>query len=173
MGGKPNRILTVVAIVLAAGGAVYLWTINLAILRDRDQNRIDELQLELMAARDVARRSGGDFAFLDGASLASLRSNDRLPAAKKSAGVVLHRGSTLFVTARHLPSAPWGKSYALWAFFEGKPTAAGEFLPGADGTLRGRHTLSRDLGAVEGFALSLEPAGGSASPSGPVFLTRP
>src|SRR5688572_16838800 len=109
MGGKPNRILTVVAIVLAGAGAVYLWMINLAILRDRDQDRIDELQLELLATRDALRQSQGDFAFLNGASFSPLKPNDRLPAAKKAEGGVLYRGSTVFVTARHLPAAPKGK----------------------------------------------------------------
>ena len=173
MGGKPNRILTLLAVVLAGGGAVYLWIINLAILRDRDVNRIDELQLELLATRDALRQSEGDFAFLDGAGLSPLKSNDRLPSARKSAGVVLHRGSTLFLAARHLPAAPKGKAYALWAYFEGKPVAAGEFQCAPDGMLRGRHRLSRDLAAVEGFSLTLESADGSPAPSGPVFLTRP
>lgn len=168
MGGKPNRALTFVAIGLAGGGAVYLWMINLAILRDRDQDRIDELQLELLATRDALRQSEGDFAFLDGATLFPMK-----PAAKRVAGIVLCRGSTIFVTASHLPAAPKGKAYALWAYFEGKPMPAGEFQCGPDGTLRGRHTLTRDLAKVEGFVLTLEAADGAVAPAGPVFLTRP
>lgn len=172
MGGKPNRILTVGAIVLAGAGAVYLWTINLAIVREGDKRRIDELHAELMATRDTLRMAEEDFAFLNGAAVSVMKSNDRLPAAKGSAGVVLHRGTTLFVAARNLPPPPKGKVYALWAYFNGKPTPAGEFHSAADGSLRGRAAHSRDLGPVEGFALSLEAAGGAAAPAGPVFLTR-
>lgn len=173
MGGKPNRILTVVAIVLAGALAVYLWVINLAILRNADRRQIEELQMEVMATRDAFRQSSGDAAFLSGAQVSPLKANDRVAAAKRAVGVVLHRGVTLFVAARHLPPAPKGKAYALWAYFNGKPVAAGEFQLGPDGTLRGRHSLGRDLAGAEGFALSLETAGGVDAPAGPVFLTRP
>lgn len=173
MGGKPNRILTVVAIVLATGGAIYLWVVNLAILRDADRRQIEELQLEVMATRDAFRQSSGDAGFLSGAEMSPLKANDRVAAAKRAAGVVLHRGGTLFVAARQLPPAPKGKVYALWAYFNGKPVAAGEFHVGSDGTLRGRHSMGRDLSGVEGFSLTLESAGGVQVPSGPVFLTGP
>lgn len=170
---KPNRLLVIGAIVLAAGGAAYLWVINLAIARDADHRRIEELQLELVATRDALNQSAGDFGFLSGASFALLKPNDRAAGAKRAVGVVLHRGSSLFLAAINLPAPPKGKSYALWAYFGGKPAFAGHFLPGADGVLRGRHTLARDLSTAEGFALSLESAGGVDAPAGTVVLTRP
>jgi hypothetical protein len=170
---RPNRRPVIAAIILAAGGAAYLWVINIAILRDADRRRIEELQIELMATRDALHQTEGDFAFLGGATVALLKPNDRVAAAKRAGGVVLHRGPTLFVAARNLPAPPTGKAYALWAYFGGRPVSAGEFLPGPDGTLRGRHTLTRDLAPVEGFALSLETAGGVDAPAGPVYLTRP
>jgi hypothetical protein len=173
MGGKPNRLLTIGAVALAAALAIYLWVINLAILRDADRRRLDELQMELMATRDALRQSEGDMGFLAGASVSLLKANDRVAAAKRAGGAVLHRGSSLFVAARHLPPAPKGKAYALWAYFEGKPVSAGEFQVGQDGALRGRHSFARDIAAVEGFALTLENAGGVDAPSGPVFLMRP
>jgi len=100
--GKSRRWLGIAAIVFAVAGSVYLWTINLAIVRDADLRRIDDLQLELMATREALGRVQGDFGFLSGASLSHLKSNDRLGLAKKASGVVLHRGSKLFVTARPL-----------------------------------------------------------------------
>ncbi len=170
---KPNRLLVIGAIVLAAGGAAYLWVINLAMARDADERRIEELQLELAATRDALNQSAGDYAFLGRATFALLKPNDRVAPAKRAVGVVLHRGSSLFFAALNLPAPPKGKSYALWAYFEGKPVLAGQFLPGADGVVRGRHTLSRDLAPVEGFALSLENAGVVPAPAGPVYLARP
>jgi len=170
---KPNRFLVIGAIVLASGGAAYLWVINLAMLREADRRRIDELQLELMATREALNQSAGDYAFLSGATFALLKPNDRVAGAKRAVGVVLHRGPALFLAALHLPALPKGKTYALWAYFGGKPVSAGQFLPGADGVLRGRHTLARDLAPVEGFALSLETAGGVDASAGPVYLARP
>src|SRR5687767_5255658 len=96
----PNRWFMFGAVALAAGLAIYLWVINLAILRDADRARIDELQMELMATRDALRQSGGDAGFLAGASIFPLKANDRV--ARKAGGAVLHRGSSLFIAARHL-----------------------------------------------------------------------
>ena len=173
MDAKPNRFHVILAIVLAAGGAIYLWVINIAILRDGDRRKIDELQKELLATREALHQAAGDYAFLGDATLVPMKANDRVAAANKAVGIVLHRGATLFVAARNLPAPPKGKSFSLWAYFGGKPVSVGEFLPGPDGVLRGRHTYSRDLGSVEGFALSLEAAGGVDAPVGPMYLVRP
>src|SRR5262245_9795531 len=108
-----------------------------------------------MTTRDALNQASGDYAFLGGAAVALLKANDRVAAAKRAGGVVLHRGASLFVAARHLPSPPKGKAYALWAYFDGKPVSAGEFQSGPDGELRGRHTLKRDLAPVGGLVLTL------------------
>ena len=167
--GKSGRWFGIAAILLAAAGAVYLWTINLAIVRDADLRRIDELQIEVMATREALGQAEGDYGFLNGATLSALRGSDK---SKRAAGVVLHNGSKIFVTARPLPAAPKGQTWTLWAWFEGKPMRAGDFQCGPDGTLRGRHTMSRDLAKVEGFSLTLEPSAGAPVPAGPVYLTR-
>jgi hypothetical protein len=158
--------------VFAGIGAVYLWTINLAIVRDADLRRIDELQIELMATREALGQAEGDYGFLNGAILSPLKGSDKAGPSKRASGVVLHRGPKLFVIARALPAAPKGHAWTLWAWFGGKPLRAGDFQCGPDGTLRGRHTMSRDLGTVEGFSLTLEAAGGAPAPAGPVYLTR-
>ena len=171
MGGGAARWLKVGAVVLAGGGAIYLWIINLAILRERDTNRLDELQLELMTTRDALRQAGGDAAFLNDAIFVPMKANDRVADARRSAGSVLIRGLSLYVAARRLPPAPKGKAYALWAYHGGKPTVpAGQFQCGSDGQLRGRYTFARDPGPIDGFGLSLENAGASTAAAGPLYL---
>jgi hypothetical protein len=171
MGGGAARWLKVGAVVLAGGGAVYLWAINLAILRERDTDRIDELQLELMSTRDALRQAGGDAAFLNDALFVPMKANDRVAEARRSAGSVLLRGLSLYVAARRLPPAPKGKAYALWGFLGGKPAVhAGQYQCGSDGHLRGRFTFAKDPGPIDGFGLSLENAGASTPAAGPLFL---
>ncbi len=108
--------------------------------------------------------------FFRTASVAFMKPNPGEPDAKSTSGFVLHRDRDLVLVAHNLPKLPQKKVYELWAFFDKKPVRAGEFEIGADGVVRGRHTMARALAGVEGFAISLEPAGGVDSPTGPIYL---
>jgi len=44
---------------------------------------------------------------------------------------------------------------------------------GSDGIVRGRHTMDRDLAQAEGFAISLERAGGVDSPTASAIYLLP
>lgn len=74
-------------------------------------------------------------------------------------------GGHIFVSG--LPPAPAGKAYAVWAVQGGKPRPAASLA--LDPTGRGSQPLP-PLGAVEAFVVTLEPAGGSVAPTGPVVL---
>jgi anti-sigma-K factor RskA len=67
------------------------------------------------------------------------------------------------VVIHGLPAAPRGKVYEIWTIRNGHPSAAG-FLHG------GKARLSR-LPRGASVAVTLEPAGGSRSPTGPLLLT--
>ncbi len=64
-----------------------------------------------------------------------------------------------------------GRVYELWAIRGDRPPEpAGLFSVGAEGTAVARATPVANPAGVTAFAVSLEPAGGSKSPSGPVVL---
>lgn len=65
-----------------------------------------------------------------------------------------------------LPVTDAGKQYQLWAFVEGQPVSVGIF--DADPTNK-LYSLAR-ITEAEGFAVTLEKAGGVASPEGPVVV---
>jgi anti-sigma factor RsiW len=71
------------------------------------------------------------------------------------------RGATL--VTHGLPTAPVGKVYEIWILRAGRPTPAG-FLHGRTGR------LSRPLPPGAAVAVTLEPAGGSRRPTGPLLL---
>ena len=76
------------------------------------------------------------------------------------------KGGLLFVSG--LPPAPAGKAYELWAIAGGAPRAAGLFQVDAGG--RATHHVDATGGAVDVFAVTLEPAGGVPAPTGPMVL---
>lgn len=74
------------------------------------------------------------------------------------------------LVAGNLAPLPPDRQYQLWVFADGKPVDAGVF----DVDAAGRALFeSRDLSAVrsaENFAVTVEPRGGLAQPSGPIVL---
>jgi len=76
-----------------------------------------------------------------------------------------HRSSVLL--ADGMPAAPTGKDYELWYRVNGKMQPAGVFAPKHDGTVRDRvEAVPRELVGV-----TLEPKGGSTSPTLPMIAT--
>lgn len=65
----------------------------------------------------------------------------------------------LYLSATNLPAAPAGKQYQLWALKDGKPIDAGVF------DMKGNLQLMRNIGEADAFAVTLEPKGGSVSPT--------
>jgi len=78
-------------------------------------------------------------------------------------------GGHLLVTG--LPPAPAGKTYALWAIAGDTPRPLGLF--GVDASGRGGHRIAPESArdAVQVFAVTLEPEGGTPAPTGPILLT--
>jgi anti-sigma-K factor RskA len=72
--------------------------------------------------------------------------------------------------AYDLPAPPAGKDYQLWVFEGQTPKSEGVFP--VDTTGRTTHVLPEvpTAGAVNGFAVTLEPAGGVPQPTGQIFL---
>jgi anti-sigma-K factor RskA len=67
-----------------------------------------------------------------------------------------------------LPPARPGTIYELWTFSGGRPSPAGIFDVDAAGSAM--HRFAAADGPVEGFAVTLEPAGGVPAPTGPIVL---
>jgi anti-sigma-K factor RskA len=85
--------------------------------------------------------------------------------------VFYHPKKGLLFFASNLPPLDEGKSYQLWYVpTEGAPSSAGVFAPDA----RGNATMMMASAAMSGnpkaFAVTIEPEGGVAAPSGPEVL---
>lgn len=69
----------------------------------------------------------------------------------------------VYVDPTNLPKAPAGKQYQLWAIVNGKPVDAGMITTTAKGTYHIQKMKS--FGKAEAFAITLEKAGGSPTPT--------
>lgn len=68
----------------------------------------------------------------------------------------------VYLAVNTLPAPPAGRQYQLWALAGGKPIDAGVLdIKLAAATLQ----QMKDIGQAQAFAITLEPAGGSASPT--------
>jgi hypothetical protein len=83
------------------------------------------------------------------------------------------RSRGLVFSGSRVPAARVGTTYQVWLLTSGEPVSAGLFVPDA----AGRVTMvtadpPKVPRAVTGVAVTLEPTGGRAAPSGPTLLAR-
>ena len=78
---------------------------------------------------------------------------------------VLYNRAThkVYVDVKNLPPLPSGKQYQLWALDNGKPVDAGVLLA-ATASGEGLQPM-KDIASAQAFAMTVEPAGGSVSPT--------
>jgi anti-sigma-K factor RskA len=124
-----------------------------------------ELQAQLLRARDEAAR------LRDSNALVSLRLTtlDAKDPAYAGARVLVawdanqHHGT---VAAANLPPAPAGRNYQLWVLDPNAPS------PLSAGVVVASRAFDAPPVSVKnpGFAISLEPVGGSPSPTGPILF---
>ncbi len=70
----------------------------------------------------------------------------------------------VFVEASGLPAAPSGMQYQLWAIIDDKPVDAGMIVDGKKGQKYNIQKM-KSFGKAQAFAITLEKAGGSATPT--------
>ena len=73
----------------------------------------------------------------------------------------------LYLKVKDLPMPPTGKQYQLWAIVNGTPVDAGVFQMD---TAMGGMAKMKDIASAQMFAITLEPMGGSATPTMPIYV---
>jgi hypothetical protein len=175
----PNvlRLAAVLAFVALMLGLVVLWRRDAASRREiaelvRISNR---QQRELQIERDNVARQTEALTFLNS------------PDAKK----MVLAGTTAAQTARAtfmydeksrhamlmidgLPATPAGKSYEVWFIPKGQAPMPGRtFTVPSDGRALVADQIPMAAGSVMAVAITLEPTGGSTSPTMPIYLASP
>jgi anti-sigma-K factor RskA len=138
---------------------------ELAAEAQRARSELADLQKALAEARsvhDLVKQPDSRLTLLAG-----------LQAAPGARARVIWNASTreAVLIASGLQPAPPGKAYEMWVIGEAKPpTPAGVFQPAADGTALVRLPRVEETARPHTFAVTVEPAAGSTSPTGPMVL---
>jgi anti-sigma-K factor RskA len=152
----------------AAAAVVVGALANGLILTNRYEARVAQLAGEVASLRaeraqaqavlDLLRDPATRLVVLQGAE----------PSPGALARVIWHETAGGWIMVAKLPPAQAGKTYELWTFSGGRPSPAGVFDVDASGSAT--VPIKATGGPVEGFAVTLEPAGGVPSPTGPIVL---
>jgi anti-sigma-K factor RskA len=177
--GKPSAVvIAAIAIPLAAAAAfAFLWLrargegvelggVVAGLERDLDEaNRRERLAAGAMvAAQKKLEELQGAFDSLatPHLRLATVKSQADAPTIKI---LVDPEKRNWVVLAFNLPPAPSDRDYQLWFMREKDVVSAGLLLPGPGGSLFGVVPIPAEVGSPKGAAISLEPKGGSATPT--------
>jgi anti-sigma-K factor RskA len=95
-----------------------------------------------------------------------------LPPAPRSGGHVVwnpqKRRAMFFASG--LDPAPAGKAYEMWVIAGGAPVPSGLFQVDSQGRVVGDLPWLEETASAKTFAVTLEPAAGTAAPTGPMVL---
>ena len=160
--GLVGAVAASVLIVVLILWIVVLWQQN-RVLRRSNQ--------ELAGAVDLMERSNRfvDILSTPGARVTELQGNG--PGSGATAQLVYDRSGRAMLLANGLPPTPTGKEYQLWFIVGKNPPIPGRTFATDD---LGRGALTDDvpeqaMGSAV-FAVTLEPLGGSLSPTSPIYL---
>jgi anti-sigma-K factor RskA len=118
------------------------------------------------------QRLGNDSAFVEivktrGAKVSELRAAD--PGLIANAKLAYDPSGRAVLIASNLPNVAQGKAYQLWFIVGNKPPMPGKtFVPDSKGNAVLKDEMPKD--AVDVFAITVEPAGGSSAPTSPIYL---
>lgn len=130
-------------------------------LRDQLRREAQTLQVRTAAYRQIV-----DLLQDPATRVVTLQATGPIPAARGRVVWLEKAGGRLVVS--NLPPTAEGKAYEAWTISGGKPSPAGVFQVDASGAAV--HELPAGAGAVDVFAITIEPAQGVPSPTGPIVL---
>jgi len=153
---------------MAAGIAAIAVGLIVSAAYDR---RLNELSREAASLKQEAERQESLVALLRDPATRVVALSGLEPAPRASARLLWQSGAGGLLVAQGLPPAPEGKAYELWAIAgKNAPVPAGVFTVDARGVGSLRVAPIQAAGAVDTFAVTLEPAAGAAVPSGAMVI---
>jgi anti-sigma-K factor RskA len=153
---------------MAAGIAAIAVGLVVSAAYDR---RLTQLAYEAAALKQETERQQSLVALLRDPATQVVTLSGLEPAPGAKARMLWHATAGGLLVAQGLPSAPEGKAYELWAITgAGAPVPAGVFTVDAKGVGSLRVAPIPAGGAVDTFAITLEPAAGVPAPTGAMYL---
>jgi anti-sigma-K factor RskA len=180
-GEAPRRGLSLAWIAAAAAVVV---AIGLGFQARKLRSQVDHLQAALGATaaqlatveaearlnRTRLARAQAETSILTASDLRRVDLAGQQGAPRAAARAFWSRAQGLVLTATRLPELPAGRTYQLWVLTSGAPVSAGIFRPDASGGTSMVFDTPVSLPTPAGMAVSVEPEGGVASPTGDIVL---
>jgi len=133
--------------------------------------RLTQLAQEAAALKQETERQQSLVALLRDPATQVVTLSGLVPSPGAKARMLWHATAGGLLVAQGLPPAPEGKAYELWAIAgKAAPVPAGVFTVDAKGVGSLRVAPIQAAGAVDTFAVTLEPAAGVAAPTGAMYL---
>jgi hypothetical protein len=134
----------------------------------RYEARLGQMAREVSAVREQLRREAAALELLRDPATRVVMLRGAGPQPDAAGRVIWHdrAGGELFVA--NLSPAPRGKAYELWTITGGRPRPAALFEVDVSGKASAR--IEPTGGAVDVFAVTLEPERGVPAPTGPIVL---
>ena len=163
------------SVALAVGASLYAWALK---------TEISILRQDVSATSDEASKLRGELATLRRnwvevtKAMDVLRAPDMLKVDLKGQATLpsgtgrafWSRSAGLMFTAEGLPALPQGKVYQLWTIKGAVATGAGTFVPDAGGAASVTAVVAATAEVPDAFGVTIEPAGGSATPTMPIVM---
>ena len=174
-GGRWALVLAAASLVVAVGfGVIAARQTNLATALQENldaantQARIAELETAAAQRTSDELRAGADV--LTAADVQPLDLEGQPPAPDARGRLYWSASQGSVFTTTGLPPAPPGRVYQLWLIPEATPLRAALLSVDAEGRALATVTPPEDVNEPVPLAVTLEPAGGSATPTGDVYL---
>ena len=171
---KVGALAASVALIALAAALVLLWNSYNEMRQQMAQaaDRLELAQAELRRDRELLARQQEAIGLITapGARVTALAGTEM---ATRAHGKFVYDRNTgrAMLMAYDLPPAPDGKAYQLWFIAEGKAPMPGHvFNTDSAGHAEMREQLPEEARAASVFAVTLEPSGGVAAPTGAKYL---
>lgn len=164
----------------AAAAALALVAWQAAGTLERERGRRHQAELALARAEGAAQAAERErdhlIELVDTVAAPSARTvvlagAEAVPGAKGRA-FVEPVGQRIVLLVHDLPPPPPGRTYQLWTIEAGVPASAGTFATSGAGLARHATATPARLGEAIVLAVTVEPAGGVAQPSGPLVMAQ-
>jgi anti-sigma-K factor RskA len=132
----------------------------------------DAGQRQIADARRAAADAQSSLVVLGAPDVAHIELKGQPAAPQASGRAFWSRSRGLVFAASSLPAPPPGRTYQLWILTARTPPISDRWLlnPDADGRVNARFTTAPDLPTPVAMAVTIEPDGGEAAPTGAKYL---
>ena len=172
---RSTRFATAAALLLAAASIVLSVGLSRQVTRTngalaRAQDDALRAQRDAREARSQLSRASASLAILTAPDVVRIDLAGQAPAPAAAARAYWSRSRGLVFNASHLPPAPRQKGYQLWVVTAQAPISAGMLHADSVGDVAMTVKTPPDMPSPLALAVTVEPSGGVASPTGDKYL---